>query len=93
MTRTTTYDGVVLTDRNTLAVLLKGKKIYDTEGIARITGYHVRYIRRLCANKTVDHHELLGRYYMTPDEVARLLHPVKGEDKRAWTCPMISEKP
>ena len=75
--RTENFDGVVLSDRNTLARLLREKRLYDVDGIVEITGYCVRYVRQLCRQKKVDHHKLLGRYYMTPDEVADLLTPVK----------------
>lgn len=78
--RTESYsdeNGVALSDRNTLAHLLKTKKIYDMDGVAEITGLCVRYLRQLCHKGKVDHHKLLGRYYMTPAEAAALLTPVK----------------
>ena len=71
--RAENFEGVVLSDRNTLARLLKEKKIYDLDGVANIVDLCVRYLRRLCAARAVDHHKLLGRYYMTPDECAALL--------------------
>lgn len=75
--RTESFEGIILSDRNTLASLLKAKKLYDLEGVAVITDLCVRYLRRLCALRKVDHHKLLGRYYMTPAETAALLTPVK----------------
>ena len=77
-TRLTVVDGYFISDRNTLAHLLRSKKLYDMEGVAEITGLCVRYLRRLCSEGKVDHHKLLGRYYMTPVETAALLQPVKG---------------
>lgn len=75
-------DGVVLLDsRNTVERLLKEKKLYDMDGVSEITGLCVRYLRRLCHLEKVDHHKLLGRYYMTPAEVANLLTPVKAKAK------------
>ncbi len=71
--RTENYEGIILSDRNTLASLLKAKKLYDMDGVAEITDLCVRYLRRLCAERKVDHHKLLGRYYMTPAECAALL--------------------
>lgn len=71
------FNGVVLSDRNTLKNLLITRQLYDMEGVAKITDLCVRYLRSLCAEKKVDHHKLLGRYYMTPRECADLLTPVK----------------
>jgi len=71
--RTENFEGIVLSDRNTLAQLLADKKLYDLDGVAEIADLCVRYLRRLCAGKKVDHHKLLGRYYMTPEETAALL--------------------
>lgn len=76
-TRKTDLDGVELNDRDTLERLLKDKKIYDLDGVSKIADRCVRYLRRLCHEGKVDHHKLLGRYYMTPNEVAALLTPVK----------------
>lgn len=78
-TRTENFEGIVLSDRNTLAQLLKEKKIYDMDGVSAIVDLCVRYLRRLCHLRKVDHHKLLGRYYMTPAEVASLLTPVKAK--------------
>ena len=72
----TDVEGVKLGDRATLDSLLKTKKLYDVDGIAEITGFCVRYVRQLCRTGRVSHHKLLGRYYMTPAEVAALLTPV-----------------
>ncbi len=73
------FEGVVLSDRTTLAQLLAAKKLYDMDGVAKITDLCVRYLRRLCAERKVDHHKLLGRYYMTPAEAAALLVRVPKE--------------
>ena len=78
-TRTEKFEGVVLSDRNTLAQLLAAKKLYDLNDVAPIVDRCVRYLRRLCADKKVDHHKLLGRYYMTPAETAALLVRVPKE--------------
>jgi len=72
-TRTENFEGIVLSDRNTLAQLLAEHKLYDLKDVAPIVDRCVRYLRRLCAEKKVDHHKLLGRYYMTPAETAALL--------------------
>jgi hypothetical protein len=77
----TDLDGVQLSDRNTLAQLLKDEKLHDLGGVAKITGLCVRYLRRLCHEGKVDHHRLLGRYYMTPAEAAALLRPVAKKTK------------
>ena len=71
--RTENYEGLTLSSRNTLEKLLIEEKIYNMDGVANITGLCVRYLRRLCAESKVDHHKLLGRYYMTPAECAALL--------------------
>ena len=76
-TRTEDFEGAILSGRSTLARLLADKKIYDMPGAAKITGLCVRYLRRLCHEGKIGHHKLLGRYYMTPAEVAALLTPVK----------------
>ncbi len=75
---------IMLDGRATIAQLLKDKKLYDLEGAAEITGLCVRYLRRLChgeRGRRIAHHRLLGRYYMTPQQVAALIQPVsaKGE--------------
>lgn len=58
---------------------LAGKELHDLQAVAKMTGYCVRYLRQLCHRRKVDHHKLLGRYYMTPEEVAALVTPVKAE--------------
>lgn len=73
-------DGVLLDDRRTLEQLLKEKKLYDLESAAKIVGLCVRWLRRLCHDEKIGHHKLLGRYYMTPAEVAALLAPIKAKD-------------
>lgn len=75
--RKSEIEGIILSDRATIAQLLKEKKIYDMDSVAKIVDLCVRYLRRLCHEGKVDHHKLLGRYYMTPAEVAALLQPVK----------------
>lgn len=73
---------VHLDGRATIAELLKAKKLYDLDGVSNITGLCVRYLRRLCHGehgKRIAHHRLLGRYYMTPVQVADLLEPVKAK--------------
>lgn len=72
-------NGVVLSDRDTLYKLIAAKQLYDLETVAEIAGYCVRYLRRLCHEGKIDHHKLLGRYYMTPAEVTALLQPVKAK--------------
>ena len=67
------FEGVVLSDRNTLAQLLETNQLYDMDGVAEITDLCVRYLRRLCASRAVGHHKLLGRYNMTRAECAALL--------------------
>lgn len=72
---------LLLDGRATLAQLLKEKKLYDLEGVSKITGLCVRYLRRLChgeRGRRIAHVRLLGRYYMTPAQVAELLEPIKG---------------
>ena len=69
--------GVKLTNRNTLDTLVKQNRLYPLEKVSEITTYGVRYLRRLCHAKKIDHHRFLGRYYMTPAEVSALLQPVK----------------
>lgn len=76
----TDLDGIILNDRNTLDQLLVEKKLYDMKSAARIVGFHYRYLRRLCHARKVDHHKLLGHYYMTPVEVAALLTPIKADN-------------
>lgn len=68
---------VVLTEKNNFEKLLKEKALFDMKQVAKITGYNYRYLRILCAGQKVDHHKFLGRYYMSPHEVASLLQPVK----------------
>lgn len=72
------FEGVELTEQSTLDQLLKKKKLYDVVATAKIVGMNPRYIRRLCHAGAIDHHRLLGRYYLTPVEVANLLQPRKG---------------
>jgi len=72
-------DGVILGDRHTLARLLRVKRIYDMADAASIAGLCVRYLRHLCHQEKIAHHKLLGRYYMTPAEIAALLTPVKAK--------------
>ena len=81
--RTTTLDGIELTDRNTLSKLLKAKKIYTLDKVAEIVDRCPRYLRKLCHAGVVDHHKLLGRYYMTPVEVANLMTPVSAVGRAA----------
>ncbi len=77
MKRNKTLNGVTLSERTGITELLRARKIYDMAAAAKITGRCVRWLRRLCHEGKVDHHKLLGRYYMTPQEVAALLTPVK----------------
>ena len=74
---------LMLDGRATIAELLKKKKIYDLDGVSEITGLCVRYLRRLChgepKGRRIAHHRLLGRYYMTPQQVAALLEPVQAK--------------
>lgn len=67
------FDGVVLDSRNTIAQLLKSKRLFDMNAVAKITTYDVRYLRRLCAAKKVDCYKFLGRYFMTPAQIGDLL--------------------
>jgi hypothetical protein len=60
-------------------------KLYDMDDVAEISGLHVRYVRQLCRENKVDHHKLLGRYYMTPAEAAALLTPVKSRTRGEGT--------
>lgn len=69
---------VTLDNRRTLDKLLKDRRLYTTENVAKMTGRTTRYIRRLCHAKFIKHHRILGRYYFTKDEVALLVHPVLG---------------
>lgn len=64
-----------------IAARVKRKQLYDMAGVADVTGLCVRWLRRLCREGKVDHHKMLGRYYMTPREVADLLVPVKKTKK------------
>ena len=66
----------MLNRRNTLDKLLSGKKLFDIRASARITGYCERYVRQLCREKKINHQRILGRYYMTPADIADLLTPV-----------------
>lgn len=75
------FEGITFDGRDTLAQLLKDKRIYDLNRVSRITGLCVRYLRRLChgeRGRRIAHIRLLGRYYMTPAQVAELLEPIKG---------------
>lgn len=70
------FEGVTLSDRTTLADLIKQGKLHDLDKVAEITGLCVRYLRRLChgsRGKKLPHYKLLGRYYMTPEQVSALL--------------------
>ena len=78
-----TVEGVELTHRSTLDSLLLSKKLYDMEGVSKITGYCVRYLRRLCHSKKIDHHRFLGRYYLTLPQIQSLLRPVKKNEDPA----------
>ena len=68
---------LVLTSRRTLDVMVKRKAIYCMGDVSKITGLTVRYLRLLARRQKMDCHRLFGRYYMTPDEVAALLVPMK----------------
>ena len=72
---------VKIENRENVNELLKRFALYDMKGAARITHYNVRYLRRLCHNKKVDHQRILGRYYMTAEDVAKLICPVAKEEK------------
>jgi hypothetical protein len=69
-------NGVTITDKLTLSVLLRRKELYDMENAARVMGRSKVYLRRLCKARRIGHHRFLGRYYMTPKNIADLLQPV-----------------
>lgn len=77
--RTEEFESVKITSRTTLRILLAQRKLYDLAGAAKQAGLCVRYLRQLCHTRKIDHHRLLGRYYMTPVEVAALLQPIKAK--------------
>lgn len=72
-------DLVILDDRNTVARLLKRRALYDMKGVSEIVDRCPRWLRRLCHDKKIEHLKLLGRYYMTPGQVAALIKPVKAK--------------
>ena len=69
-----------LTSRKTLTVLLKQKQLFTMDDAAKIIGYHVRYLRQLCRERKVDFQKILGRYYMTPKNIADVLAPFSARE-------------
>ena len=68
---------LVLTNRRTLDVMVRRGALHNMNRVAKITGLTVRYLRLKARRQQMDFHRLFGRYYMTPDEVAALLVPLK----------------
>lgn len=81
--RSTTVDDKKVETMVELYYLIEQGKLFDLQEVARMVpgGRCVRYLRRLCHAELVDHHKILGRYYMTREEIGALVKPVKAQAK------------
>jgi hypothetical protein len=71
-------NSLVIEKRNPfLMPFIKDGQLIPTDKAAKMLGITVRYLRRLCSAQKVDVEQILGRYYFTPEQIAKLQKPIR----------------
>lgn len=55
-----------------LEEMLKDGDICAVPKAAKLTGFSEQHLRRLCADKKVEHERRMGHYFFTPLQIAKL---------------------